>query len=280
MPPRLEDLVVVTWNAHLAEGRLSDLIAQLHAGALTDGQPVRHFVLLLQELFRRGPDVPPFGADVRSAFAIKARDPKAPDANAYATALGLSLIYVPSMRNGPELREDRGNAIVSTEPLIDPIALELPFERQRRVAIGASVQVRTSKGVERLNLLDVHLEPLSAPSSLWIFRNPRRRQVAAVLDLLRTSRFAETQTAAGTVLGGDFNTIQGGVEEDAYQQARAWATSLVNEDRRPTHYMGRLDYLFFKLADQRQATTVRLNERFGSDHYPVLGRITADTDRH
>ena len=106
------------------------------------------------------------------------------------------MVYVPSMRNGPELQEDRGNAIVSTEPLIDPIALELPFERQRRVAIGASVQVRTIAGIERLNLLDVHLEPLSAPASLWIFRNPRRRQVAAVLDLLRTSRFAETETAA------------------------------------------------------------------------------------
>jgi endonuclease/exonuclease/phosphatase family metal-dependent hydrolase len=278
--PTLDDIVVVTWNAHLAEGRLTELITALRAGRFTDGHPVRHFVLLLQELFRRGPAVPRFAKDVRSAYAIKARDPQSPDAEAYAAGLGLSIIYVPSMRNGPELQEDRGNAIVSTEPLIDPIALELPFERQRRVAIGASVQVRTSKGVERLNLLDVHLEPLSAPSSLWIFRNPRRRQVAAVLDLLRTSRFAETQTAAGTVLGGDFNTIQGGVEEDAYQQARAWATSLVNEDRRPTHYMGRLDYLFFKLADQRQATTVRLNERFGSDHYPVLGRITADTDRH
>jgi endonuclease/exonuclease/phosphatase family metal-dependent hydrolase len=278
--PALDDLVVVTWNAHLAEGRLTELIAALRAGRLTHGQPVRHFVLLLQELFRRGRDVPLFGKDIRSAYAIKARDPESPDAEAYAAGLGLSIIYVPSMRNGPALQEDRGNAIVSTEPLIDPIALELPFERQRRVAVGASVQVRTARGVERLNLLDVHLEPLSAPSSLWIFRNPRRRQVAAVLDLLRTARFAETETAAGTVLGGDFNTIQGGVEEAAYRQARAWATNLVNEDRRPTHHMGRLDYLFFRLADRRQATTERLNERFGSDHYPVLGRISADDGLH
>ena len=278
--PTLDDIVVVTWNAHLAEGRLTELIAALRAGRFTDGHPVRHFVLLLQELFRRGPDVPPFAKDIRSAYAIKARDPQSPDAEAYAAGLGLSIIYVPSMRNGPELQEDRGNAIVSTEPLIDRIALELPFERQRRVAIGASVQVRTARGVERLNLLDVHLEPLSAPSSLWIFRNPRRRQVAAVLDLLRTSRFAETESAAGTVLGGDFNTIQGGADEEAYQQARAWATSLAGEDRRPTHHMGRLDYLFFRLADRRQATTERLNERFGSDHYPVIGRITAGHGSH
>ena len=268
-PPALDDLVVLTWNAHLAEGRLSDLINALRAGTLTGGRPVQHFVLLIQELFRRGSDVPRFAGDVRSAFAIKARDPDSPDANQYSTGLGLSFLYVPSMRNGPELLEDRGNAIVSTEPLHDPVALELPFERQRRVAIGASVRVRTRAGVEALNVLDVHLEPLSSPSSLWIFRNPRRRQVAAVLDLLRQPRFTN---GAGTVLGGDFNTIQGGVEEAAYLQARAWSTSLRDEDRRSTHYMGRLDYLFFRLA-QHGAATTRLEQRFGSDHYPVLGRF-------
>ena len=187
--PALDDLVVLTWNAHLAEGRLSDLINQLRAGALTGGRPVQHFVLLLQELFRRGSDVPRFAGDVRSAYAIKARDPDSPDANQYAAGLGLSFIYVPSMRNGPELQEDRGNAIVSSEPLLDPVALELPFERQRRVAIGASVRVRTRAGIETLNVFNVHLEPLSSPSSLWIFRNPRRRQVASVLDLLRQPRF-------------------------------------------------------------------------------------------
>lgn len=269
--PALEDLVVLTWNAHLAEGRLSELIARLRAGDLTGGRPVRHFVLLLQELFRRGADVPRFADDVRSAYAIKARDPEAPDANAYAAALALPFIYVPSMRNGPELQEDRGNAIVSTEPLLDPVALELPFERQRRVAIGASVRVRTGTGIDTINVLDVHLEPLSAPSSLWIFRNPRRRQVGAVLELLRQPRFTR---GLGTVFGGDFNTIQGGVEEDAYLQARAWSTSLIDEDRRSTHYMGRLDYLFFRLA-QHAASTTRLDERFGSDHYPVLGTFTA-----
>ncbi len=271
--PALEDLVFVTWNAHLAEGRLADLIAQLRSGALTDGRPVQHFVLLVQELFRRGNDVPKYAGDVRSAYAIKARDPDAPDAAAYASSLGLSILYVPSMRNGPELQEDRGNGIVSSEPLLDPTALELPFERQRRVALGASIDVRAAGGIKRLNLVDVHLEPLSSPSSLWIFRNPRRRQIGAVIDYLGSARIAGRGAAAGTVLGGDFNTIQGGPDEDAYIRARAWSTSLVEEDRRSTHYMGRIDYLFFNLADGRQATTRRLDERFGSDHYPVLGRI-------
>jgi endonuclease/exonuclease/phosphatase family metal-dependent hydrolase len=277
--PALEDLVFVTWNAHLAEGRLADLIAQLRSGALTDGRPVQHFVLLVQELFRRGNDVPKYAGDVRSAHAIKARDPDAPDAAAYASSLGLSILYVPSMRNGPELQEDRGNGIVSSEPLLDPTALELPFERQRRVALGASIDVRTADGIKRLNLVDVHLEPLSSPSSLWIFRNPRRRQIAAVIDFLGSARIAGRGSAAGTVLGGDFNTIQGGPDEDAYRRARAWSTSLAEEDRRSTHYMGRIDYLFFRLAEGRLATTQRVDERFGSDHHPVMGRILPATSR-
>ena len=127
--PPLEELVVVTWNAHLAEGRLVDLISDLRAGAFTSGRPVKHFVLLLQELYRGGHDVPAFMTGARTAFAILPRNPKATDARSYATSLGLSVLYVPSMRNGAELLEDRGNAIVSTEPLLDPLALELPLER-------------------------------------------------------------------------------------------------------------------------------------------------------
>ncbi len=47
-PPPLDELAVVTWNAHLAEGRLAELIRELRAGAFTSGRPVQHFVLLLQ----------------------------------------------------------------------------------------------------------------------------------------------------------------------------------------------------------------------------------------
>lgn len=272
-PPALEDLVVLTWNAHLGEGRLAELVGDLRAGHLTSGRPVHHFVLLLQELYRRGSDVPSFGPNVRTAFAIKARNPDAPDARDYAQTLGLALFYVPSMRNGAQMSEDRGNAIVSSEPLLDALALELPFERQRRVAAGAAVHVRTPDGTRRLPLLDVHLEPLSAPSSLWLFRNPRRRQVAAVLDLLHSSRFANERETVGAVLGGDFNTIQGGVDEDAYRHARAWSSSLAAEDPRSTHYMGRLDYLFARLSSGWTVSTTRVDNQYGSDHYPVIARF-------
>jgi endonuclease/exonuclease/phosphatase family metal-dependent hydrolase len=272
-PPALDTLIVLTWNAHLGEGRLAELISTLRQGDLTGGRPVQHFVLLVQELHRRGDEVPAFTPGARSAFAITPRNPKVFDASDYAQQLGLSMVYVPSMRNGAQMLEDRGSAIISTERLVDIIALELPFERQRRVAVGAAVAVSTPDGVAHLNLLNVHLEPLSSPATLWLFRNPRQRQIAAILDLLATGQFASRSGSAGTVLGGDFNTIRGGAEEATYRVARSWSRSLVDEDARRTHWLGRLDYLFFRLSPGWHAETVRLDNRFGSDHHPVLGRF-------
>ncbi|MBY0494766.1 MAG: hypothetical protein K2Y23_11175 [Cyanobacteria bacterium] len=271
--PALDQLVVLSWNAHLADGELRNLIAKLRAGELTNGRPVAHFVLLVQELYRRGGAVPEFDARDRSAFAILPRDPDSFDVDDHAASLGLSILYVPSMRNGPELREDRGNAIISTEPLLDPFALELPLARQRRVALGAAVMVRTAEGPKRLEVLDAHLEPLSSPKTLWVFKNPRAGQVRAILDVLDTPRY-ESDAIAGVVLGGDFNTVRAGAREDAYRLARAWSTSLHREDRRDTHMMGRLDYLFFKLNSGWKGSTYRLEERFGSDHHPVIGTFS------
>jgi endonuclease/exonuclease/phosphatase family metal-dependent hydrolase len=273
-PPALDELTVVTWNAHLAEGRLEELVAALRSGALTNGRPVRHFVLLLQELFRRD-DVPRFTEEARAARAIRARDAGAPDARDYADRLGLSMLYVPSMRNGADLAEDRGNALVSSEPLLQPVALELPFERQRRVALAAAVDVMHNGRRSTLRVVNAHLEPLSSPQSLWIFRNPRRRQMASLLALLSASRFEDDVTWVGTVVGGDFNTVKKGDEEGAYRTARAWSTGFAREDRRATHFLGRLDYLFFRLAAGLEAGTRRVEEKFGSDHHPVIGHVTA-----
>lgn len=271
--PALDDITFISWNAHLAEGELDRLISGLKAGDLTGGKPVTHFVLLVQELYRRGDAVPEFDARNRSAFAIRPRDPDVADIDDHAAELGLSIFYVPSMRNGPELREDRGNAIISTEPLLDPIALELPLARQRRVTLAAAVNVQTAEGVRPLQVVDAHLEPLSSPKTLWVFHNPRPHQVRAILNLLDEPRFTNAANA-GVVLGGDFNTVKAGADEEAYHLARRWSTSLRAEDPRDTHMMGRLDYLFFKLDGGWTAATTRLNDRFGSDHYPVLATLS------
>lgn len=265
---------MVSWNAHLAEGEVDELIAKLKSGALTDGKPVEHFVLLVQELYRRGDGVPAFDTRDRSAFAIKARDPKSPDIGDHVRNLGLSIYYVPAMRNGPELREDRGNAIISTEPLIDPFALELPLARQRRVTVGAAIEIQTAEGPRQLQVVDAHLEPLSSPKTLWFFKNPRVAQVKAILSLMDSPRFTDRSRTAGVVFGGDFNTVRSGAGEDAIHLARAWANGPATEDARDTHLMGRLDYLFFNLGDGWSAATHRLDQRFGSDHYPVVGTFS------
>jgi endonuclease/exonuclease/phosphatase family metal-dependent hydrolase len=272
-PPALDQFVTLSWNAHLAEGQLPELIEELRSGNLTNGRPVRHFALLVQELYRRGDGVPEYHDRDRSAFAIVPRDPDAADVEDYAQSLGLSVLYVPSMRNGAGLREDRGNAIISTQPLLDPMAIELPLARQRRVALTAGVMVSTPAGVGRLELVNAHLEPLSSPRTLWIFKNPRGRQVRAILELLEAPRFTAS-SVAGVVLGGDFNTVLRGDEEDGYRHARMWSRSLRSEDRRRTHMMGRLDYLFFRLPDGWHGSTTRLDERFGSDHHPVIGTFS------
>jgi hypothetical protein len=271
-PPALDALVVLSWNAHLAEGDLPELIHTLRSGGLTGGRPATRFVLLVQELYRRGESVPAFDTRDRTAFAIVPRDPESADVEDYAASLGLSILYVPSMRNGAELREDRGNAIISTEPLVDPLAVELPLARQRRVTVGAAIQVRANGGVQRLEVLNAHLEPLSSPHTLWVFKNPRPRQVRALLDVLESPRYT-SPGVAGVVLGGDFNTVQGGDREEGYRHARAWSTSLNREDRRRTHLMGRLDYLFFRMAGDWTAATRRLDDTFGSDHHPVIGEF-------
>src|SRR5690606_11262855 len=170
-------------------------------------------------------------------------------------------------------REDRGSAIVSSEPLQHTLAIELPFERQRRVALGASLRVRTDAGTRDLQVLNVHLEPLSSPGSLWLFKNPRKRQIGTVLAWLNGDQRSTRRLMAGVVLGGDLNTIQGGDQEPAYARVRRWSHSLATEDVRPTHRLGRLDYLFARLAPGWQATTTRVDARYGSDHHPVLARF-------
>ncbi len=95
----------------------------------------------------------------------------------------------------------------------------------------------------------------------------------AVLSLLSQPPYTDNVTSVGTVLGGDLNTIQSGPRESAYEQARRWSTGFMREDERITHMMGRLDYLFFRLRPGITAAVMRLEDRFGSDHYPLLGRF-------
>ena len=189
VPEPLDELVVVSWNVHVGGANLPAMIASLRTGALTGGRPVTRFVLLLQETYRAGPEVPRSGPP-RMGYPAAVRPTRASpplDIVEQARRAGLSLFYVPSMRNGSpaETDEDRGNAILSTEPLADLTAIELPFERQRRVAVSSTIRIRGAVGEAwPLRLVSVHLETPPRPGGPCARPEPRQRQAAGLLAVL------------------------------------------------------------------------------------------------
>ena len=97
----------------------------------------------------------------------------------------------------------------------------------------------------------------------------------AILSTITISRFEDDVSWVATVFGGDLNTVKDGENESTYHVARRWSSGLAAEDRRITHLLGRLDYLFFRTTEGVSGAATRLNDKFGSDHYPVLGRLSA-----
>lgn len=269
-----DELVVVSWNVHIGAGDLESLVAQLRAGEFSGGRPVTRFVLLLQEVFRRSDAIP----DVASR---KVRLPRAParggearfEVVEVAARLGLALYYAPSMRNGAATvsREDRGNAILSTETLTDLAAIELPFERQRRVALAASIPVRRNDGaVMSLRVVSVHLEVAASARHLWMFGRPRQRQVRELLAAL--------PAAGPVVVGGDFNTWFG-FSDGAYRTMAAAMADSAARDRRPTFRRWlRLDHVFARPPDGWSAHARRLDDAYGSDHHPLIAQFGPATE--
>jgi hypothetical protein len=161
--PVVDELAVVVWNLHVGNAALERLVADLRAGELSEGGPVEHFVLLLQEAVRVGSSIPSTVlSGALTAQAVAAPVDPSRSIDALAARAGLFGFYVPSMRNGAKYREDRGNAILSTLPLSDPVAIELPYERQRRVAVSARVSIPLRNGkLAPLRLVSAHLDNAS-----------------------------------------------------------------------------------------------------------------------
>jgi endonuclease/exonuclease/phosphatase family metal-dependent hydrolase len=258
-----DELTIVSWNTALGAGDIPRFVATLPPGPL---------VLLLQEVYRGGPEVtsvlPPGAVVARrhgGSAAGACNDPIEP----IAAALGLSLYYVPSMRNGRPAasNEDRGNAILSNLALADFSAIELPFERQRRVAVAAAIQGRTSTGAPwQVRVVDVHLDNTFNPLRLWLATEyGRTRQARGLLSVLPDRE--------PLILGGDFNTWSGFYDQAYLTVARRFPGTRVL-DRRAT-FLGwlRLDHLFFRLPPGWSAAFHRGDQRFGSDHYPLVGTV-------
>ncbi len=274
----LDSLAIVTWNIHVGGGDLIELVNRLRAGELTNGHEVHHFVLLLQEVHREDDSIPMDAPDDRVPERIAKTPPSGErlDIVEAAARLDLDLFYVPSMRNGSPgsgpAEEDRGNAILSTLHLHDLTAIELPMERFRRVAVAATVRGVSTDGRQwSLRVCSTHLDTRSGfPRYFESVGIGRLRQAKALLSALPESP---------AVLGGDFNTWAPDMLEGTPEFIRERFRHPEELDDRPTIELAilpdrRVDYLFFDLPDGFTAHYCRLDDRLGSDHYPLLGCVT------
>ena len=270
--PSVDRVAIVSWNTHVGAGDLDAVLDRAARGDFTSGERADAVVMLLQEVYRHGPEVP---ERPNPAAAIPGRIVDAlhathgHDVRRFARERGFALFYAPSMRNGldPSDPEDRGNAIAATISLSDPAVIELPFGHQRRAVPVATLAARTSDGrAWRLRVADVHLD-----TALAITRGgplaSRRRQADALVSALNALPFD-----GPTIVAGDFNTWLGDREpairllRAAYPDAPPLAVATWAG---PLGMRAPLDYVFARGA----LTTMRvqrLPDRFGSDHYPLV----------
>jgi endonuclease/exonuclease/phosphatase family metal-dependent hydrolase len=261
----IDSLLLVSWNVHVGGAHLAEFINDLKAGKLTGGRPVRHFVLLLQEAYRGGLDSPPTGFIGARALVVQPARPPRVDILESAHAFGLHLYYVPSTRNGnhAENREDRGNAILSTLPLSDFAAYELPFEIHRRVALSAVIAGRTSEGEPwRLVLGVAHLDATLVRVAMWRDLGYGRKRQARSLATLWGQEPA-------IVVAGDFNTLFKG--EWALRIFERSIGRIPGSDGRPTRPPFQPDHMFARLPDGWHIRPYRrLESSYHSDHYGLM----------
>jgi endonuclease/exonuclease/phosphatase (EEP) superfamily protein YafD len=223
------DLVIVTWNLHDGAGDLTLLLSDLVAGRLTDGAPVGHYVLLLQEA--------------------------APEIIEFARMRGLSAYF-------EAVHPTRGNAIVSTHPLMNARTIELPRERQRRVAVVATLQLENST----FQVVSTHFENRISWWRGGLFsEGARLRQAEALIAALPPD--------GPIVVGGDFNAWLGR-SEPAWRALAARFPDGPPPPPQPT-FRRRLflDELFFDLPQGWRAARSIIDNTYGSDHHAVLGLL-------
>jgi endonuclease/exonuclease/phosphatase family metal-dependent hydrolase len=276
--PRLDELMIASWNVHVGAGDLDRFLTGAAQGALTAGRRPAHLVVLLQEAVRSAgvPDDLPAGGVAAARIGTDAWLERS-EIGMVATRFGMSLLYVPSMRNGagpPRTRRrdgsrssasDRGNAILSTLPLFDPLAIELAGKRQRRVAVCATVKVTIDGAAVPVSFGSAHLDTLAGPRSLWVggAMSARSRQAASL---------AEALPQGVMILGADLNTWMGSREPAVRRLKAAFPSTPVDRARRTFRGLT-LDYVFFRLPSRLRPLVKRAASRYGSDHYPLIAEV-------
>ena len=147
------------------------------------------------------------------------------------------------------------------------------MERQRRVCITARIDGLTGSGESwSLELINVHFENRSSLKRFGMnFGKGRMRQAKFLLGAIPPADYA--------IIGGDFNVWYGKMEEPAIEYVR---DRFPLPEKIPTDGTQRygttdlerqIDFIFFRLPDGWKAYYRRLENSYGSDHYPLLGWI-------
>jgi endonuclease/exonuclease/phosphatase family metal-dependent hydrolase len=250
-------LLVVSWNVHVGGGRVKALVDQILDR--TPRPPVGEVgvVLILQETFRAGPAVPERIPDPAVVPAAIRPDRPRADVGELARSMDMSVAYVPSMRNGSSSgineREDRGSAILSTETLSGITAIELPFGKQRRVAVLATVTPAGSAGAP-VHIIAGHFDSLVGT----------RRQAAALAGYIDELK----ELGEPVVLGIDTNAVRGRADGAVHALEKALSIEPCGNGRTGT-WLARVDFIFSNLAGFRKACET-FEDRYGSDHVPQL----------
>ena len=272
---------VISWNIGIGLGRLEEVVAKWKAGAL-DGEvrtARRPLVILAQEAYRADSTIP----EVARSSHTGGKSPRKQriDIVEMAHALGMSLRYAPSMRNGKH-RSDRGNAILSTVEIAHARSFSLPHVRQRRVAVAAELQ-----GLPWLTLVTAHLDTRGglhggAPAIGYATgRTAQARELGRRLE-------EEWGTDQTVVIGADLNSYFGTREPLLAELAASGFRRVAHEGRsRHTFHAPPLrmplDHILIKEPSGSvvSMSVIRLDESkadreryiFGSDHHPLLARI-------
>jgi endonuclease/exonuclease/phosphatase family metal-dependent hydrolase len=248
-------LLILSWNVHVGGGHVKEAVEEL-LDRFDEGHNDTGIVLLLQEAFRAGDVVPESFPRIFKTPGRIAPKRLSSEIGRLAEELGMSVAYVPSMRNGNPLagedREDRGSAILSTEPLSDIIAIELPMLKQRRVVVMATVTPRGSH-VPPLRVMTTHLDTLG----------PRGTQAKALANYI-----SELPAEPPLVMGGDLNSLWGVRDTTVTTMSTVMSMEPCGTGR--THVFGRFDYIFSTLGPTPARTCETLQNKFSSDHRPVL----------
>ncbi len=273
---RVDSVAILTWNVYMGGGDLVALLTEeleftCDPEAPEDRSPSFHFVILLQEVFRTSSSLPEVPPGPTIPWRI---DPDPPpgglrDILDVAEWCGLAMLYVPSARNGPSepgrQPEDKGNAILSTLPLADLGAIELPFEASRKVAVVATIR---GPGGERIRVASVHLDVSSTLARTLISGNATRlRQAMGLAEAL------ESTESSITIVGGDFNTWS--ASEATLKRLALHFPDSPPWDGRPTRGPFPTDHILFRTVPGSRVELVedsyrRFEETYGSDH---AGRI-------